>query len=352
MKNMKIKGIYAILLLLPLAAFLAVSYGFYGSIEHVSGYNGSVPPDFKVAFIADQGLGRDSRAVLQLIKDENAEMVLHLGDFDYEDDPEKWEQQINSVLGTDFPYFAVIGNHEVEVWPAYQRKLQDRLDRIEGVECKGDLGVSSVCTYKGLFFILSGVGTKGYGYPKDLPEIIPWHLRYGITSLPSQFIHSIYIKNQLAASNGYIWKICAWHKNQRLMQVGTNLDETGWKPYEECRKGGAIIATGHHRSYSRTHLMGKFKDPIVASTSNTLEIEKGRTFAFVSGIAGKGIKSQVDELASSPWWASVYTATQDASYGALFCIFNVNGTKNKAHCYFKDIDGNIPDEFDIVSEVR
>ena len=256
MENIKIKKKYVVLLfLLLLAAFLAVSYLFYSSIEHVSSYNGSVPPDFKVAFIADQGLGSNSTAVLRLIRDENADMVLHLGDFDYENDPEKWERQINGILGPDFPYFAVIGNHEVDAWPEYQRRLQDRLDRIDGVECKGGLGVNSVCAYQGLFFILSGIGTKGYGYPKDLPEFIPWHLRYGITALPSQFLHSLYIKNQIAASDGYIWKICAWHKNQRLMQVGGKLDETGWDVYEECRKGGAIIATGHEHSYSRTHLM-------------------------------------------------------------------------------------------------
>ena len=323
----------------------------YGSkIGHGSEYT-ATQENFKVAFIGDQGLGKNARAVLHLIKDENADMVLHQGDFDYEDDPEKWNQQINEVLGQDFPYFASIGNHDLDAWQQYQKNLQARLDKIEGAECIGDLGVSSTCTYKGLFFILSGVGTKGYGYPKNLSEAIPWRLRYWATALPSQFLYGLYIKRQLAQDNS-IWRICSWHKNQRLMQVGDKLDETGWGVYEECRKGGAIIATGHEHSYSRTYLMENFEEQIVASTLNTLEIEKGRTFAFVSGLGGRSMRDQVDELASSPWWASVYTATQDANYGALFCIFNVNGTKNKAHCYFKDIDGNIPDEFDIVSEVR
>ena len=344
-----------LLFLLLLAAFLAVSYLFYSSIEHVSSYNGSVPPDFKVAFIADQGLGSNSTAVLRLIRDENADMVLHLGDFDYENDPEKWERQINGILGPDFPYFAVMGNNEVELEDDYRKKLRERLGKIKDVKCVGDLSVASACYYGGLFFILSGVGTGGHGHPKMSPKVLPMDIQYKINALialPSQFLHSLYIKNQIAASDGYIWKICAWHKNQRLMQAGGNLDEVGWEAYDECRKGGAIIATGHHRSYSRTHLMESFEEQIVASTSNNLEIEKGRTFAFVSGIAGKGIKSQVDELASKPWWASTYTATQGANYGALFCIFNVNGTKNKSYCYFKDIDGNIPDEFNILIKVR
>ena len=133
------------------------------------------------------------------------------------------------------------------------------------------------------------------------------------------------------------------------MQVGDKLDETGWWVYEECRKGGAIIATGHEHSYSRTHLMENFEEQIVASTSNTLEIEKGRTFAFVSGIAGRTIRDQDDELASKPWWAFVYTSNQNANYGALFCAFNINGVKDKAHCYFKNIDDEVIDEFDIIS---
>ena len=243
-------------------------------------------------------------------------MVLHQGDFDYKDDPEEWNLQINEVLGPDFPYFASIGNHDFAAWPQYQRKLQDRVNRTNGAECERDLGVKSHCNYKGIFFILSGAGTK------DLE-------------------HDRYIEKQLDRNN-FTWRICSWHKNQRLMQVGGKPDGTGWNVYEECRKGGAIIATGHEHSYSRTHLMESFEEQIVASTSNTLEIEKGKTFAFVSGLGGKSIRRQVDELASKPWWASVYTATQDANYGALFCIFNVDGIENKAYCYFKDIDGNVP----------
>lgn len=286
-----------------------------------------------------------------MIKDENVDMVMHQGDFDYEDNPEKWNQQINEILGPNFPYFASIGNHDFAAWPQYQKKLLDRLDKIEGAECFDDLGVSSACTYKGLFFILSGVGTKRYGYPKNLSEVIPWRLRYWFNVLPSQFLYSLYIKRQLAKDNSS-WRICSWHKNQRLMQVGGKLDGTGWNVYEECRKGGAIIATGHEHSYSRTYLMENFEEQIVASTSNTLEIEKGKTFAFVSGLGGKSIRNQVDEIASKPWWAAVYTSEQDVNYGALFCIFDINKTKNKAYCYFKDIDGNVPDDFYIISNIK
>lgn len=284
------------------------------------------PPNFKVAFIADQGLGRTSRAVLRMIKDEGAGMVLHQGDFDYRDDPDAWDQMINDILGPDFPYFASIGNHDVEAWSGYQQKMRARLSKIDGTTCTGDLGVKSACAYKGLFFILSGVGTMGSE-------------------------HETYIRYQLAHDNS-TWRICSWHKNQRLMQVGGKKDEVGWGPYEECRKGGAIIATGHEHSYSRTHLMESFETQSVASTSNTLQIEKGKTVAFVSGLGGGSIRDQNDELAANDWWAAIYTAEQGANYGALFCIFNEKGVESKARCYFKDIDGKIPDEFEIVSDIK
>ena len=46
-------------------------------------------PELRVAFIGDQGLGPNAIAVLELIKDEGAQMVLHQGDFEYKDDPGK-----------------------------------------------------------------------------------------------------------------------------------------------------------------------------------------------------------------------------------------------------------------------
>ncbi len=50
--------------------------------------------------------------------------------------------------------------------------------------------------------------------------------------------------------------------------------------------------------------------------------------------------------------ASVYTDDQGANFGALFCTFFVNGESNRASCYFKDIDGNVPDRFDLISNVK
>ncbi len=127
-------------------------------------------------------------------------------------------------------------------------------------------------------------------------------------------------------------------------------DEVGWEPFKACREGGAIVATAHEHSYSRTHLMNNFETQSIASTANTLVIEEGRSFAFVSGLGGSSIRRQ--SRRDEPWWASVYTYDQDANYGALFCTFFVNSKSNRARCYFKDIDGNIPDQFELISKVK
>ena len=312
-----------------LVAIAAIVVSF-APIREAKSQSRESPQPVTVAFIGDQGMNGNARAVLQLIEAEGADLVLHQGDLDYQDNPTKWDALITDVLGADFPYLASVGNHD-KLWrppDGYQDKLQARLDRIDALTCSGDLGVESACTFRGLFFILSGVGTR---IAKDDPD------------------HIAYIRNQLAQTDSK-WRICSWHKNQRLMQVGGKRDEVGWEAFKACREGGAIVATAHEHSYSRTHLMNDFETQSIASTANTLVIEEGRSFAFVSGLGGKTIRrqSRFDE----PWWASVYSANQDANYGALFCTFFVNGEPNRARCYFKDIDGKVPDQFELISKVK
>jgi hypothetical protein len=296
------------------------------------------PPNFKVAFIGDQGLGPDASAVLNLIKLEGAQAVMHSGDLDYADNPAAWEAQINGVLGADFPYFVSIGNHDELKWAAaggYQQYVESRFARL-GIGWTGRLGVRSTFHYKGLFFVLTAPG---------------------ITSGFDDGASDLYIRDQLAADNS-VWSICSWHKNQRLMQVGTKTDETGWGAYEEARKGGAIIATAHEHSYSRTHLLGSMSGQTVASTSNTLTLTKGKSFAFVSGLGGQSVRPQ---SLGGNWWASVYASTclagdvvcrPNAVAGALFGVFNVDGQPNKALFYFKDVNGKVVDSFVVYSNVE
>ena len=298
----------------------------------------ATPANLKIAFIGDQGLGPDAVAVLNLIKSEGAQAVMHSGDLDYADNPAAWEAQINGVLGADFPYFVSVGNHDELKWAGaggYQQYVESRFNRL-GIIWSGRLGVRSSFHYKGIFFVLTAPG---------------------ITSGFDDGGSDLYIRDQLAADNS-VWSVCSWHKNMRLMQLGTKTDETGWGVYEEARKGGAIIATAHEHSYSRTHLLSGMSGQTVASTSNTLNLTKGNSFAFVSGLGGNSVRAQ---SIGGNWWASAYAATclagdpvcqPNASPGALFGVFNVDGPPNKAVFYFKDIKGRVVDRFVVVSNVE
>ncbi len=124
-------------------------------------------------------------------------MVIHSGDYDYENDPNSWDSQINSVLGSSFPYFSSVGNHDVAEWSGYKSKIYNRLQKVTGAQCVGEVGVNAVCTYKGITVVLSGVGTFG---SKHVPFI-----ESAFSTYPGR------------------WRICSWHKNQKLMQVRLTL---------------------------------------------------------------------------------------------------------------------------------
>ena len=289
--------------------------------------------DFRVAFIGDQNYNSHTTAVLNLIKDEGAHMVLHQGDLDYLDDPDAWEILISSVLGDDFPYFVSMGTHDYLKWNEYQQKLYDRLKKNPDVQCIGDLGVKASCTYNGLFFILVSPGLNGSG-------------------------HSSFIENQLN-DNDHLWRVCSWSLNMIDMQMAAKgKDDTGWEVYNACKNGGAIIATAHEHSYHRTKTLTDIENQIVDhewSKPGKLRVSEGSTFVFVSGLGGHSIRDQTRCLpffypyGCNGEWASIYTNDQWATYGALFCTFNIDGQPNKAYCYFKNIDGKIIDAFTITS---
>jgi len=288
--------------------------------------------NLKVAFIADQALGIKPGQVLDLMRNEGAELVIHSGDFDYKDNPIAWDNQINDHLGVNFPYLSSIGNHDFDKWfgdNGYQQKIIDRIDRIDDLNCTGTIGSKSSCTYKGLFVILSGIRLIETG-------------------------HARYIQNELE-SDHHLWSICSWHYNQNKMQLGQKGNGTGWDVYEKCKEGGGIIATGHEHSYSRTLTLSEMEQTKVHPVWNepdNVVVTEGATFAFVSGLGGHSIRNQ-DRCTEQNFtpdcniWASIQTSDQGQKFGALFCIFYVDGNPNNANCYFKDINGKISDSFSV-----
>jgi hypothetical protein len=215
------------------------------------------------------------------------------------------------------------------------------------MSCTGELGVRASCDFRGLRLILSCVGTS--------------ELR---SSCAANSVDQVnFIADSLASSNS-IFEVCNWHKNQNQMQVGTKGNEVGWVPYQTCMEAGAIVATGHEHSYSRTLTLtdvGNSGNGHGATGSfNTVALGSGQNFVFVSGLGGVGIRSFSTSHNSDTWWASYYTSDRwykngtsmggSGDYGALFVRFHVDGDPQKARAYFRDVSGRLVDEFTIYSQ--
>ena len=283
------------------------------------------PKELKVAYVGDQGVLPTSIKVLRLVKNEDAKLLVLLGDLDYVDKPELFEKMMNRELGEKFPYFYIAGNHDVPRWngkKGYQERLKRRLKK-QGIDWTGKLGVKSKIEYKGLSFLLMAPGV----FSGDKTN------------------YSAYIKDELSHDRSP-WRICLWHKNQAKMQAGNKGNETGWDVYEACRKTGAMILSGHAHSYSRTYPLTNMLRQKVAKKSKKVVLKKGQTISIVSGLGGYSLPTY--RLPDDPWWASLYKS----EYGALFCTYFADKDPLKASCYFKNIKGKIVDRFEIKTEVK
>lgn len=298
----------------------------------------------KVAVFGDQGVKATARSVLELIAREHADMVIHLGDLSYDEaTPAGWEAQIDAVLGPDFPYFAVIGNHDVHNWftpDGFAQRLSARLLRMHGAHCQGEYAINSSCTFRGLHFILSGVGTYGRDH--------------------EQFLQST-LEGSTAQHN-----LCAWHKNQRDMQVGAKVDEVGWQAYQICARFGVPVVTGHEHSYARTYALTAVGDRGnrhgAVGAADELILGPGRTFVVVSGLGGASLRVWTSEHQQDSWWASIYAGNYQVingtvlghspqiDYGVLFITYGANGDPSQASAYFKTTHGQVADHFTWHSE--
>lgn len=326
-----------------------------GGASSTAAGSGSSPapvpePNLLVAFLGDQGDTSNADAVLNLVKAEGAAAVVHNGDFDYLGSPAVWNARIDRILGAEYPYFAVVGNHDAAAWngsSGYASYINARLSRVPKMQCNGDIGVKATCRFRGLFMVQSCVGTSELTGHGDCSKN---------SSEQSSFIRAA------LAGDDSLWSLCLWHKNQNDMQIGTKGDEVGWNAYRECMSGGAIVSTAHEHSYSRTlgltdlgnraaghGLVGAFDDLLVAP---------GQTFVFVSGLGGQSVRDyDAASHGDDTWWAAQYAANRwmksgvvqsgTGTYGALFIRFHVDGNPRGARGYFKDVNGRVVDEFNV-----
>jgi predicted phosphodiesterase len=279
--------------------------------------------DVKIAIIADQGVTEHSKKLLRVIKSQQADLLLINGDFGYNEPPQVWEKMNRDILGEDFPILAVAGNHDIGYWPAYQEIIK-KWQSHPMINCNGEAGVMSECSFEGIKIVLTSPALFDEKSKKKSANFI----------------------TKSFENDHSLWRICGWHKNMHDMQTGAKSDETGWGVYEACRQEGALITTGHEHAYARSYLMSNIEDKIVSSTSDEMELEKGKTVVVLSGLGGHSTREMVED---QYWWAAKANADTGTKAGALFCTFHLDGDARKASCYYMSEDEEILDRFSFTS---
>jgi hypothetical protein len=290
-------------------------------------------PSLKIAFIGDSGARASFQRVLALIQGERADAIVHMGDATYDGDTaQNFWGAVDRVMGHDYPYFLAQGNHDMANWPALAEHGLEHL-RASGAisDATSLVDPRFSLTFRGASLVFVGASVTD----ADPGRII------------ERFSH-----------DDHVWKICVWHKNQTAMQVGGKGDGTGWGVYESCRQMGAFIVTGHEHSYHRTRTLSSLIEQRVdpgCGDAKRLCVHPGAVPVFVSGLGGESIRVQQRCLpATYPYgcngeWAFLYTADQQARFGALFMIFGEDNPR-KARGYFKNVDGQVVDEFTMTAE--
>lgn len=269
--------------------------------------------EVKIAFFGDQGVSEDSKEVLNMIKEENVDLIMLLGDFDYEDNPKKFKEMYESVYRDDYPLLSVIGNHDILKWSEYKDWMSKI--NIDNLNCNGDYGVASVCNFGPVSFVISAIGTLPGEHTEFLEDVLP------------------------RVDNS--WKICVWHKNHNGYQAGGKKTEVDLDTYQLCADNDAIIITGHEHSYSRTHGMSDIRNFVVGDNDSPYDMFEN-SLVVVSGLGGKSVRDTHDDLKDI--WGSIYSNDQGAVAGSLICTFR----KQDADCEFINTDREVIDEFKMV----
>lgn len=303
-------------------------------------------PKLKVAFIGDTDDGDTFVQLIRLIKHENAELILHQGDFSYAPGPtDEWLAAVDQLDAT-LPYLGADGNHDE--WIQYSPFFQAQTQKPGVNVTHGSVESGSyAATYDGLQMIFNQQG--------------------GDTAF----------NQQVLGSSEHIWKVCSWHHNRRDFQLGDKDDDVALETYQACINGGAFIATGHEHSYSRSYSLRDLTAPHYGAHGAPERMElatgnPGSGFFFVSGLGGRSLRDYHAGLHDDDsWWATIYTenrycqqsctatdfsgqdkrgdfSTFSPNFGALFIDFNVDNDPYRARGYFKTIEGDIVDEFIIV----
>lgn len=313
--------------------------------------------NFKIAVMGDSAISDEFVEVLNLIKQEDVDLIVHTGDFSNDDGPaghpwyneyNTWGGRFNKVMGESFAIIGADGNHDD--WDDYKPFFQDRLSK---------MGVNEVIDEKGNY-------TVDYG-----------GVRFVIIEEPGR--NYAYLQQKLSESD-HLFKVCVWHHVVANFQTGLKGNESDFVSYDICRQHGAFVVNGHEHAYARTYTLNKIKENAhgVEGEANIITVQPqtstqvGKNFMATVGIGGYRPREYKEANNGDYWWSTIYTTNRWCKYtctlpnfsgqdfsrdmpstklyeGALFITFNPSdsSTPTLAQAYFKDTQNRIIDEFKI-----
>jgi len=299
------------------------------------------PINFTVAYVGDTGANDHTIDNYEMIIAEGAQALFLLGDFDYCDDPTLWGTHLNATFGSDFPIIPIIGNHELHMWDDYadilgQTEFWANIESRDDITCGGTVWVNYWCIFRGIFVSFSSVGTKCGGY---------WDQTYHQDLLNSMFDTMLEITSN-TSEFGTPFVNCIWHKNHQHTQLGGRTGEVNAPMYDTCMRHGAMIFNGHDHTFGRTHAFRDIENPTIVKTCSKGDQDcvydlQNASISVISGLGGWELGGIRDDEKSESQWATTYRE----QFGATFCVYNYNGQEDLVYCYWKNIDGQVIDEW-------
>lgn len=309
---------------------------YYG-VEHDERYrvNGELCLNAKGKSCMAPSMASEVFSMLRAVK---TDVVVHVGDADYESSPKSWRNFLKEELSPEADYIMAKGNHDKDgwdgiddLWSGPEGYRQTGIDMLKQrhLTCTGTYGESFACRNSDVMLYVSDVGVDAAGESNNREQAAA-------------------LEAALAGAADAKWKICAWHMNQEATQVSYKGDATGWEVYEICRRHGAFIVNGHAHVYSRSFEVSQFArkrhshhvediqvgnyfnhHQIALRQSNATAPNAGTTGIAVVGIGGARNEPQ---LIDRSFWAKIYSTTclqptctqakfPDA-FGGLVCDFS------------------------------
>lgn len=294
------------------SCFCEREYMKHGDLERAKRY-----AETRIVFLGDSSVNDNARRVLRRASQYDPDLILHVGDLDYLDSPTSMERHIDRYFDSDFPYLFVIGNHENLEWYRYQKNNVERIQENKEIFCEGNHGVFSICYFRGIQMVLSGIGTL-------CDDSRHFSLLENVTPEP--------------------WNICAFHKVHSSFSIGKKRDEVPLRMYELCNDIGGFIVTGHDHTYARSKTI---ENVYSKRYTNEQVLEPGKSVILSVGVGGKG-KTRSGNTFNENYWNAKFTSDSnpEVEYGFLVCDFLLNHVT----CQYVTEDGNVLDRFEYTKE--